>query len=73
MFLASPEKINESDECACTDESRLLSGTQAQDNKNSGDFKKAINVLVSEQNSQLISPKSRKSCQIVMYFCFYVT
>lgn len=45
MFLANPEKINESDECACADESRLLSGTQAQESKeDSDDFKMAVNV-----------------------------
>lgn len=31
MFLANTGKINESDECACGDESRLLSGIQAQE------------------------------------------
>lgn len=64
----------ESDELAFVDESRLLSGTQAEGNKgDSGDFKMAINVLVSAQNSELISLKSGKSRQIVMNFCFNVT
>lgn len=58
----------------CADESSLLSGTWAQENEeDSGDFKMAINVLVSKQNSQFISPKSRKSCWMVLYFCLYVT
>lgn len=66
--------MNESDEAASADESRLLSGTRAQGNKGeSGGFRMAVNVLVGARNSELISLKSRRSCQIVMNFCFNVT